>query len=125
MAPTPRTGLHAGVRPVRVARTKPAVAVEVEPIALRLERGTEGNHLWLVPVLVLEDFAPHVGDVLVEPSLRVVSVCGADRDEDDADERDCSKSQLAKHGNFLLIRVEDHLEPRRTPEAKSHPKVTF
>ena len=110
MAPAPRTGLDAGVRPVLVAGTQPAVALEVEPIALRLERGTEGDHLWLVPVLVLEDLTSHMRDVFVKSVLRVVRLDrrGRSDDEDETGDGDSPKSQLAKHGHSLLIRVEDH-----------------
>ena len=50
--PSPRS--DAGVRPVLVTRTKPAMAVEVEPIALGLEESAERLDLRIVPMLVLE-----------------------------------------------------------------------
>ncbi len=52
-APLPRPS-RAGILPVRVPRLEPAMAVEVEPIALGLEESAERLDLRIVPMLVLE-----------------------------------------------------------------------
>ncbi|RJQ35489.1 hypothetical protein C4556_00100 [Candidatus Parcubacteria bacterium] len=121
MAPAPRTGLHAGIRPVRVAGAQPAVPVEVEAVALCLERGTKRPHLRLVALLVLEDEASHVGDVLVQTPLGVVGLGGTgDRGEDGSDtDEDGTREKLA-HLNSFPVSDGSAPESLRIPETNEH-----
>ncbi|RJR13119.1 hypothetical protein C4585_02565 [Candidatus Parcubacteria bacterium] len=98
---------RAGVHPMRVARPKPAVAVEVQPVALSLELSAEIDDPRFVLVLPPQDLAVHVRNVLMFATRRVVRRSRLRRNGERRDEHghDSRKNRQPTHFRNLAFSV--------------------